>query len=79
MPQYLLEAGMVVGHVAVTQPRRVAAVSVAQRVAEEIGCPLGDLVNFIFVNSNHPKTRLVGKLNGLKWSGNGMVTRQLFH
>ncbi len=44
MPQYLLEAGMVVGRVAVTQPRRVAAVSVAQRVAEDLGCPLGDLV-----------------------------------
>lgn len=46
MPQYLLEAGMVVGRVAVTQPRRVAAVSVAQRVAEELGCPLGDLVGY---------------------------------
>ena len=49
MPQYLLEAGLVVGRVAVTQPRRVAAVSVAQRVAEELGCPLGDLVNLIFI------------------------------
>ena len=29
------------GVVAVTQPRRVAATSVAQRVAGERGCPLG--------------------------------------
>ena len=49
MPQYLLEAGMIVGRVAVTQPRRVAAVSVAQRVAEELGCSIGDLVILQFL------------------------------
>ena len=44
MPQYLLESGVVSGRVAVTQPRRVAAVSVAARVAEEVGCRVGELV-----------------------------------
>ncbi|KAM5433055.1 Salivary acidic proline-rich phosphoprotein 1/2 [Microsporum ferrugineum] len=29
------------GCIAITQPRRVAAVSLARRVAEEVGCPLG--------------------------------------
>lgn len=29
-----------------TQPRRVAAMSVAARVAEEVGCPLGDKVGY---------------------------------
>ena len=32
------------GVVAITQPRRVAAMSVAQRVAEEMGCELGGTV-----------------------------------
>ena len=36
-----IEAGLVrggKGHIAITQPRRVAAVSIASRVADEIGC-----------------------------------------
>ena len=50
MPQYLLESGVVSGRVAVTQPRRVAAVSVAARVAEEVGCRVGELVgNQIYI------------------------------
>jgi HrpA-like RNA helicase len=43
VPQYLLEAGM---RVLVTQPRRLAASSVAARVAEERGCILGAEVGF---------------------------------
>ena len=43
--QYLLEAGLPrKGAIAVTQPRRVAAVSIAKRVAEERGTELGDEV-----------------------------------
>ena len=43
MPNYIsiVEAGLVQGgggRIAITQPRRVAAVSVASRVADEIGC-----------------------------------------
>lgn len=34
------------GAIGVTQPRRVATVSVAQRVAEEMGCDLGTLVGY---------------------------------
>ena len=33
-----------VGKIGCTQPRRVAAMSVAKRVAEEFGCPLGEEV-----------------------------------
>lgn len=46
IPQYLLEAGWASqGHViGVCQPRRVAAVSLATRVAEERGTLLGDEV-----------------------------------
>ncbi len=44
--QYLAEAGFTVtGKIGCTQPRRVAAMSVAKRVSEEFGCRLGQEVN----------------------------------
>eukprot|EP01114_Cavostelium_apophysatum_P006983 TRINITY_DN1861_c0_g1_i4.p1 TRINITY_DN1861_c0_g1~~TRINITY_DN1861_c0_g1_i4.p1 ORF type:complete len:1192 (-),score=397.74 TRINITY_DN1861_c0_g1_i4:17-3592(-) len=47
MTQYLHEEGYTsVGMIGCTQPRRVAAVSVAKRVSEEMGCPLGDKVGY---------------------------------
>ena len=47
MTQYLWEAGFTKhGRVGCTQPRRVAAMSVAKRVAEEAGCRLGEEVGY---------------------------------
>ena len=48
IPQYLHEAGFTDGGIKVgcTQPRRVAAMSVAARVAEEMGCKLGINLSF---------------------------------
>ena len=48
LTQYLREDGYTRGGLAVccTQPRRVAAVSVAKRVAEEVGCVLGTAVGY---------------------------------
>ena len=55
LPQYLLAhmrnnvadgASASVGRIAVTQPRRIAAVSVATRVAQEVGCALGTTVGY---------------------------------
>lgn len=48
IPQYLVEAGWAAGGrvVAVTEPRRVAAITVATRVAEERSAILGDEVGF---------------------------------
>ncbi|XP_029884375.1 probable ATP-dependent RNA helicase DHX40 isoform X2 [Aquila chrysaetos chrysaetos] len=47
LPKYLFEAGLAKhGAIGVTQPRRVATVSVAQRVAEEMGCSLGSVVGY---------------------------------
>jgi ATP-dependent helicase HrpA len=47
LPKICLEAGRgvagVIGH---TQPRRIAARSVAARIAEELGSPLGELVGY---------------------------------
>ena len=46
LPQYLYEAGWAADGrvIACTQPRRVAATSVAGRVANEVGSVLGDEV-----------------------------------
>ena len=53
MPQFLLEAGYGcakfperAGLIGVTQPRRVAAVSTATRVAEELGGAIGQTVGY---------------------------------
>lgn len=48
MTQYLAEAGYTQSRkrIACTQPRRVAAMSVAKRVAEERGCRLGEEVGY---------------------------------
>ena len=44
--QYLAEEGFTIrGKIGCTQPRRVAAMSVAKRVAEEFGCRLGQEVH----------------------------------
>lgn len=47
LPQYLYEAGWATSGsvIACTQPRRVAATSVAARVAVEVGAILGEEVN----------------------------------
>lgn len=45
IPKFIHESGLSGGKmVAVTQPRRVAATSLAKRVAEETGTELGQLV-----------------------------------
>lgn len=47
LPQYLHAAGLTrSGPIAITQPRRVAAISVAERVAEEMGVTLGEEVGY---------------------------------
>ena len=47
MTQYIAESGYTSrGRIGCTQPRRVAAMSVAKRVAEEFGCRLGEEVGY---------------------------------
>lgn len=51
MTQYLVEAGYSRrGCIGCTQPRRVAAISVAKRVAEEFGCTMGQEVKKSVLN-----------------------------
>jgi len=75
IPQYLLESGWGgEGHViGVTQPRRVAAVTLATRVAEERGSVLGDEVGYLIRFDNccdDQRTRL-------KFMTDGMMIREI--
>ncbi len=46
LPRILLRNPMITGRIGLTQPRRIAAVSVSHRLAHEIGCELGEEVGF---------------------------------
>lgn len=47
LPQYLYKAGFAEhGILGITQPRRVATISVAERVSEEMNCSLGSTVGY---------------------------------
>ncbi|KIL67696.1 hypothetical protein M378DRAFT_177367 [Amanita muscaria Koide BX008] len=74
VPQYLLEAGISGnGIIAVTQPRRVAATSLASRVAQEQdGSTVGKLVGYSvrFDEKHSPDTRI-------KYMTDGMIVREL--
>jgi HrpA-like RNA helicase len=71
IPQFLAEAGWAAGGrcIACTQPRRVAAQTVAVRVAEEVGCRLGAEVGYsIRFEDVSTKVRTFGALLALFWA-----------
>eukprot|EP01061_Rhynchopus_euleeides_P027660 TRINITY_DN44986_c0_g1_i1.p1 TRINITY_DN44986_c0_g1~~TRINITY_DN44986_c0_g1_i1.p1 ORF type:complete len:1010 (+),score=478.20 TRINITY_DN44986_c0_g1_i1:191-3031(+) len=72
--QYLLEGGLAPGNkrIGCTQPRRFAATSVSQRVADEYGCKCGEEVGYAirFDDNTSPKTRI-------KYMTDGMLLREL--
>ncbi|RKP27297.1 P-loop containing nucleoside triphosphate hydrolase protein [Syncephalis pseudoplumigaleata] len=66
--QYLHEAGYSRnGLIGCTQPRRVAAMSVAKRVSEEMGCRLGGLVGYSirFEDCTSPETLIKYMTDGV--------------
>ncbi|KAL0234207.1 hypothetical protein PCE1_001244 [Barthelona sp. PCE] len=67
LPQYLLSELNRGKSVVCTQPRRVAAVSVAKRVSFEQNCPVGSLVGYSvrFDNQRSERTRLVYMTDGM--------------
>lgn len=74
--QYVYEEALnVVGNtekiIGCTQPRRVAAVSVAKRVAEEVGCKVGEEVGYYirFEDVTSPETKI-------KYMTDGMLQRE---
>ena len=61
MAQYLAEEGLLEkGKLGCTQPRKVAAVSVAKRVSEEVGCRMGAEVGYTirFEDISGPDTKI---------------------
>lgn len=71
--QYLAEAGYTTGGgIACTQPRRVAAESVAKRVAEEFGCRLGEEVGYSIRFDDH-----TGPDTVIKYMTDGMLLREI--
>ncbi|KAK5278333.1 putative pre-mRNA-splicing factor ATP-dependent RNA helicase mog-4, partial [Cryomyces antarcticus] len=73
LPQYLHEAGYTKGGMKVgcTQPRRVAAMSVATRVAEEMGVKLGNEVGYAIRFEDNTTDKTV-----LKYMTDGMLLRE---
>ena len=73
LTQYLAEGGFANhGMIGCTQPRRVAAMSVAKRVAEEVGCTLGQEVGYTirFEDRTSPETKI-------KYMTDGMLQREV--
>ncbi|ORX41484.1 hypothetical protein BCR36DRAFT_180815 [Piromyces finnis] len=73
IPQFLHHAGLSKnGIIACTQPRRVAAMSIARRVSEEFGTRLGDRVGYSirFDDKTSPNTLI-------KYMTDGMLLREL--
>lgn len=73
VPQYILESGIAgKGMIAVTQPRRVAATSLAARVAAEKNVSVGGLVGYSvrFDEASSSDTRI-------KYVSDGMLVREL--
>ncbi|KAF8981526.1 putative ATP-dependent RNA helicase dhr2 [Entomortierella lignicola] len=73
IPQYLLESGLAAhGTIAITQPRRVAAINLAKRVAEEVGTPIGQKVGYsIRFDDSSSKDSLI------KYMTDGIMLREL--
>ncbi|CAE6454957.1 unnamed protein product [Rhizoctonia solani] len=73
VPQFLLESGITGDRmIAVTQPRKVAAISLANRVSTERGTLVGDTVGYAvrFDEKAGPNTRI-------KYLTDGMLVREL--
>ena len=74
LTQYLAEDGYSNGGMMIgcTQPRRVAAMSVAQRVSDEVGCRLGEEVGYTirFEDKSSDRTRI-------KYMTDGIMQREI--
>lgn len=71
IPQFLYEFGL--DNICITQPKRVAAIQLAKRVAANIGCELGSTVGYAirFQDVTHPDTTKI------KFVTEGLLLREL--
>jgi ATP-dependent RNA helicase DHX37/DHR1 len=75
IPQFLHEYGYTkaLGGIVITQPRRVAAISLANRVSEEMNCKLGEEVGYqIRYDSHHYSDSTV-----IKYVTDGILLREI--
>jgi ATP-dependent helicase HrpA len=73
LPKIALELGLGVrGRIGHTQPRRIAARSVAERIAEELGSPLGEVVGFKVRFSDQ-----VGEASSVKLMTDGVLLAEI--
>ncbi|VDL82455.1 unnamed protein product [Nippostrongylus brasiliensis] len=75
VPQFCLRLGLAKqGRIGITQPRRLAAVSLAQRVSEELSSPLGQKVGYHvrFEKEQSEHTKIV-------YLTDGMLLREAIH
>lgn len=72
VPQYIIESGKF-KRVCVTQPRRIAAITIAQRVSDEFGAHLGEDVGYSvrFDHKFNPRSTRI------KYATDGMLLREL--
>ncbi|EAR90543.1 DEAD/DEAH-box helicase, putative (macronuclear) [Tetrahymena thermophila SB210] len=77
IPQYLVEAGYAINgkKIGVSQPRRIAAISIANRVAQEMGCIIGQEVGYsVRFDDNCDE-----ELTQIKYMTDGMLINQILN
>lgn len=77
IPQFLLDAKWCTKCVAITQPRRVAAISLARRVAEEMGTPLGKSSPASKVGYSVRFDEATGPSTRIKYLTEGMLLQEM--
>jgi hypothetical protein len=74
LTQYLHEDGYTTyGMVGCTQPRRVAAMSVAKRVSEEMDCELGQQVRMVAGDHQYLACAVAGQRVSMRWHGSTLI------
>lgn len=77
VPQFLLTAPWREKRIAVTQPRRVAAINLARRVASELGTPMGRAGPAAQVGYSVRFDDNVGRNNSIKFLTEGMLLQEM--
>jgi len=77
LPQFLLSTPWRRNRIAVTQPRRVAAINLARRVADELGTPVGKSSPAAKVGYSVRFDDNVGRSNDIKFLTEGMLLQEI--
>ncbi|KAF2835858.1 P-loop containing nucleoside triphosphate hydrolase protein [Patellaria atrata CBS 101060] len=79
VPQFLLHEAWCKGQIAITQPRRMAAISLARRVAEEMGTPLGSWSPASKVGYSVRFDTSISSSTRIKFLTEGMLLQEMLH